>query len=361
MPFARGALMRIFAYSRGIPRVINLVCDRALMAAFSARAREVGPALVKAAIRNLEGERSRRRPARALTRQFTIAKLGRVAAVVAGLLLVGAAAAAAYRSGWNPSMLHLRAGGGAAAPAARPAPVSAAAATPKTTPAAALQQPGPAVLTAGNHDGLSDLVARVLPLWGVNEDLSERITRAWPRASDGALDVPAIAARYQLAATRLPETDLDELRAVNLPAILEMNGQPSARVKLLARLDGATATMISPDGGESRVPVDELDASWGHSAWVIWRNVDLLPVNPALDLTPIVVATLGLRLQKLGLLNPPIPTSNSDRFQAAVRRFQSSVGLEPDGIIGPRTTLALSRIVAGRFGPTLAGGAMSSR
>jgi len=71
-------------------------------------------------------------------------------------------------------------------------------------------------------------------------------------------------------------------------------------------------------------------------------------------LTPIVVATLALRLQKLGLLAPPMPTSNGERLQQAVRRFQASMGLTPDGIVGPRTTLALSRAVAGRFGPSLA-------
>jgi peptidoglycan hydrolase-like protein with peptidoglycan-binding domain len=94
---------------------------------------------------------------------------------------------------------------------------------------------------------------------------------------------------------------------------------------------------------------------------VIWRNVDMLPADPGKELTPIVVATLALRLQKLGLLDPPMPASNTERFQGAVRRFQSSIGLTPDGIVGPRTTLALSRVLAGRFGPTLAGGSVSSR
>ncbi len=117
------------------------------------------------------------------------------------------------------------------------------------------------------------------------------------------------------------------------------------------------ATLMSPAGEDSRVGVDDLDASWLRSAWLIWRNVDLLPANPNRDLTPIVVATLALRLQKLGLLNPPVPTGNTERFQEAVRRFQTSMGLVPDGIVGPRTTLALSRVVTGRFGPTLSAGA----
>jgi hypothetical protein len=142
---------------------------------------------------------------------------------------------------------------------------------------------------------------------------------------------------------------------VDLPAILELNERSGYRQYLLRRLDGPAAIVTSPAGEETRLTLDELDAVWTRSAWIIWRNVDLLPADPNEDLTSIVVATLALRLQKLGLLSPPVPTSNDERFQRAVRSFQISMGLTPDGIVGPRTTLALSRVIAGRFGPTLGG------
>ncbi len=340
VPFARGALMRIYNYSRGVPRVINLVCDRALMAAFGARAREVTPALVKAAIRNLEGERSRRRRVGASAlRHPALSKLGPVAAGVAAVLLVGAVTATAYRSGWSTAVLHFL---------SRPA-----ASTPVSRQVA---QPAPASPTAPlAEDGLKSLVAQVLALWGVNEGLSDQAVKAWPGAPDGTPDVPAIALRYDLSATWLPETTLEELRAMDLPAILELDEQSGRRPYLLRGLDGAGATLVSPSGVERRAAVADLDKSWTHSAWVMWRNVDFLPVDPNQDLTPIVVETLGLRLQKLGLLGPPIPRSNSERFQEAVRQFQVRMGLKPDGIVGPRTTLALSRVVAGRFGPSLGG------
>jgi general secretion pathway protein A len=367
MPFARGALMRIYAYSRGIPRVINLVCDRALTAAFSARAREVTSALVKAAVRNLEGESPRRRRGAGLAHRLTVGKLGRVAATVAGVLLVGAVATAGYRSVWNPGTLHFLPRSVSSAPPAQQSTVSPSAgalATSMSTPSdAPARAPGAsrAEPVASSRGGLKGLLASALTLWGVNEDLSDQAIAAWPLGSDGTPDVPAIAARYQLSATRLPETTLDELRAINLPAILEMNDGSATPVYLLSRLDGTLATLTLPSGEQRQVPVEELDGSWAHSSWVIWRNVDMLPVDPVHELTPIVVATLALRLQKLGLLDPPMPTGNTERFQGAVRRFQSSTGLTQDGIVGPRTTLALSRVVAGRFGPTLAGEIASSR
>ena len=347
LPFAHGALARIYNYSLGIPRVINLVCDRALTAAFGARAHEVTPALVKAAIRNLQGQRRGRRRAvpggarSALAWKVIPATLG-----IAGVLLV---VATAYRSGGGSAAVQLLTW----LPASSvPSAEQRAAPVPRST--AGENSPRQPALATTSPDGLKLLLARVFRLWGVNEDFSDRVVAAWPTAPDGTSDVVAIAAQYQLSATRLSATTLAELRAVDLPAILELNERSVPRPYLLRRLDGPKAIVTSPAGEETPVTLDELAASWTRSAWIIWRNVDLLPADPNGDLTPIVVATLALRLQKLGLLSPPVPTSNNERFQGAVRSFQGSMGLTPDGIVGPRTTLALSRVITGRFGPTLA-------
>src|SRR5215472_1311773 len=359
LPFARAALMRIHAYSRGIPRVINLVCDRSLTAAFSARAREVSPALVKAAIQNLDGARRGRSP------RAMLGKLGRVAVVVAGIVLVAAAAAAGYRSGWSPSMMSFLPRG-ASTPTAPtvsgPGPKVLAAAATSAMPAsaqAALPRAEPSAQSVG-RDELKPLIARLLSWWGVS-DLSDQALATWPSAADGTPDIPTIVSRYQLSATWLPETTLTELRAIGLPAMLEMTERSPARAYLLKQLDGVTATLVSSSGAEARKPIGEVDEGWTRSAWVIWRNVDQLPVDPGQELTPIVVTTLALRLQKLGLLGSPLPAANTDRLQQAVRRFQFMVGLTPDGIVGPRTTLALSRVVGGRFGPTLTGEKVASR
>src|SRR5262249_14341013 len=299
LPFARGALMRIYAYSRGTPRVINLVCDRALTAAFSARAREVSPGLVKAAIRNLEGERLKGRRATRRTRSSGLGAFGRVAAVVAGVLLLGAAAAAGYRSGWSPARLRFvpRSSVASETPRMSATRVDAGNGAPNIGPAIASQPERVSRGEPPSGDGLKPLLVRTLALWGVSEDLSNPGTAAWPARSDGTLDLPAIASRYQLTATELPETTFAELRAVSLPAILEMSDKSSVRFSLLRRLDGGTAILMDPSGIETRTTVEDLEGSWGHSAWVIWRNVDLLPVNPGQEMTPIVVTTLSLRLQ----------------------------------------------------------------
>src|SRR5437870_6830144 len=84
LPFTWAATARIHRYSGGVPRVINLVCDRALSTAFAGRQRNVDVDTVKAAIRSLEG-----RPplARQVGRIVVAAAVVAVAVAVAGITL----------------------------------------------------------------------------------------------------------------------------------------------------------------------------------------------------------------------------------------------------------------------------------
>src|SRR3989475_2330135 len=90
LPFTWAATARVHRYSRGVPRVINLVCDRALSTAFAGRKRNVEVDTVKTAIRSVEG-----RPLARWAR--------RVAAAVAVVAAVGATLGLqwTWRSGWS--------------------------------------------------------------------------------------------------------------------------------------------------------------------------------------------------------------------------------------------------------------------
>ena len=50
------ALWRIFRYSRGIPRLINALCDKCLLAGFVKRRERIDFRMVGRAIKELEGE-----------------------------------------------------------------------------------------------------------------------------------------------------------------------------------------------------------------------------------------------------------------------------------------------------------------
>src|SRR5262249_34275885 len=54
--FTRPALWRIHHYSGGIPRLVNAVCDKALLAGFVNHIEQLDYRVVGAAIRELEGD-----------------------------------------------------------------------------------------------------------------------------------------------------------------------------------------------------------------------------------------------------------------------------------------------------------------
>jgi type II secretory pathway predicted ATPase ExeA len=57
-PFPRKVLHQIYRYSKGIPRIVNTICDRALMAAFIDNKRTISPFHVKKALKSLLGEKA---------------------------------------------------------------------------------------------------------------------------------------------------------------------------------------------------------------------------------------------------------------------------------------------------------------
>jgi general secretion pathway protein A len=53
--FDAGAIREIFKYSKGIPRLINIVCDNALLTGYSQEQNRIGKAIIRDVIRDLEG------------------------------------------------------------------------------------------------------------------------------------------------------------------------------------------------------------------------------------------------------------------------------------------------------------------
>lgn len=53
--FDAGAIKAIYKYSKGIPRVINIVCDNALLTGFSLNQNRIGKSIIKEVTRDLEG------------------------------------------------------------------------------------------------------------------------------------------------------------------------------------------------------------------------------------------------------------------------------------------------------------------
>src|SRR5437870_4228970 len=198
LPFTWAATARVHRYSRGVPRVINLVCDRSLSTAFADRKRSVDVDTVKAAIRSLEG-----RPPLAR-------RVGRIAvAAVVVVAVVGTALGLGWT--WRPGWFVPRSSNSvlaAAVPSVAPTPAPVATPTPAPAPTpeprsapvtatvAAPAPSRPAISLPPSRRLLGELIA----LWTLQSPPPSAMA-GWPALADGYVDIVGVADRSQLAAT----------------------------------------------------------------------------------------------------------------------------------------------------------------
>jgi general secretion pathway protein A len=329
-PFTRVALRKIWAYSKGTPRLINLVCDRALAAGSTVSSAKIGSSLVARAIESLSGKP---RPFPFYARPSPAFAGLLVALIVGGIFFWkgGGAEWAGRLSLLSPPAPRVATQG--KEPAARPP-------KPEVNSAASVKATG--------GSGHEVVLRKLLSLWGIK---SMEGAAAWPATPDGSPDVRLIAARHGLEAVRLDNPPWSDIEAIGLPAVLEWEGE--ARLHLLLRVRNDLAFLLSPDGREERRAVEEMRQKRLRSIWLLWLNPDGWTALPNMEWTGRMVTLFAARLNALGYLDHPLPSSYDARFASAVRQFQHKAGLAADGVLGPRTAMALVRVAGGQVIPRL--------
>lgn len=307
--FTSGALRRIHRFSKGLPRLINLLCDRVLLAGFVLGRRDIDAGLVKRAIGELDLGHLK-------GKKWYQSWVFRAAAamIVAGALAFGL---------WR------------VAPALIPvAEESVSAADAPVVPPADEVAPGTIseetferrVSTLSRPLSRRGAAAVLLDLWDAHLDGTDALS-----PND---NLPTIARRGGLNAIELT-THFDQVRRLNLPVIMELfhTTREDTVYATLAELSGDTAVVFFAPGDSVRVPVSVLDRFWVRNVFVFWRDFE--PSAGA----PTSSAWVSASLRDLGYLSSE--PSARPALQAAVGRFQSSNFLVPDRILGPKTRMAL--------------------
>jgi general secretion pathway protein A len=338
--FTPAALGEIHRLSAGIPRVINVTCDRALLGAYTQETHKVTPSLVRQAAAEVYG------------RRFLPAWLGWLAAALG---LAGLAGIAVF--GWllwqrQIYPLHAAAKpGNAALPAATgqaplPARTVAAASGPTAAPTAPTA-PGPTAasintLLAANSANTGDAAAfrRLLALWGT--------------AMGDDKDPCGQAAKAGLSCLE-QRGSWAQVRALNRPAILTLTDDHGQRHRVvLSALDDRLATLNLGEHNE-RVPVDEISRDWFGEFTVVWKpktaRTRLLTVGMKGD----EVRWLRRSLNALqgAASDPEHGDVYDEELAIAVQNFQREHRLTVDGIAGVQTQLVLDTALADPGSPLL--------
>jgi general secretion pathway protein A len=369
VPFSRRAIRRVHALARGIPRRINLLCDRALLGAYAAGTREVSTAIVERAAREVFGAPvsaavATPRAARAGLPRWALAGAG----VVAGAALVAVA-------GWSLGMRPAQppaAAAKAASTATPAAPLRAASSAVAKPPAVAASAPVVAVAPAAApaSAAASAAVPAPAPVSGLQQFLlaqSANDTVAWQslaaawgaKLADGA-DACTTLPRDGLRCYRNRRAGLNLIRQIDRPVLLTLfpsEEGDNAVAAVLRSLDDEVATLES--GGRTlHVPVADLAQVWRGDMATLWRAPPGMPEKGEITESPAGTAWLDARLasKAAGGSGPSGRPVTPALRQSRIHRFQLAQGVTPDGRAGPLTLMLLNR-AAGVKEPRLRTGA----
>ena len=328
--FTAAALAEVFRLSRGIPRVINVTCDRALLGAYTQETGRVGAALVRRAAGEVYG------------RRFLPLWLGWLAAAAGLVLVVGV-----LLGGWQLWQRQIAPMHAAAKKPAQAAAQPAAPASAKPPPSMSLRaSAAPAVsinaMLAANSANTGDAAAfrRLLSLWGTAMADDKNPCGQAAKAGLSCLDQHGSWA---------------QVRALNRPAILTLTDDHGQRHRVvLSALDDQVATLNLGEH-DQRVPLDELSRDWFGEFTVVWKpkTANTRPLSLGMHGDEVRWLRRSLNALQGAASDPGHGDVYDEELAIAVQNFQREHRLNVDGIAGIQTQVVLDTALADPGSPLL--------
>jgi general secretion pathway protein A len=323
--FTPVSLREVHRLSGGVPRIINVICDRALLGAFTHEEHRVSGKLVREAATEVYG---RPMPAPWLRWAIVGAIAGAVLLIVAGL--------------W--SMLADR----------RPTPGDATAADAAPAVASQVAQAEPAAAPSPAPPSFDELLAR-----HGNDTTTEaalgKLFASWGATYDANGGRGCDQAARQGLECLFQKGSWAQLRTLNRPAILTLTDDIGRTHQvLLTRLGDEIATIDL--GGEARtVSIAGISRYWFGDFLLLWRP----PLAVAKALAPGMrgADVRWLRENLRAAQGLPAAPAGSDLYDEDLARlvqdFQRQHRLNIDGVAGVQTQIVLDTVVNATGSPTI--------
>jgi len=321
--FTGGALRELYRVSGGVPRLINIISDRALLGGYSEDRHRIPAGMVRRAAGEVFGRR-----------------------LLPAWLpwCIGAASVAVIAGGLWLTLPLLR----APAPTATTAATAPVVATPAAAQASAVPAPAPVPAT------LTDLLRAEAANTGMDGAWWRLFSQWKARYVAGSEDACTQALRQGLECLTQHGT-IAQLRGYNRPAILDLVESGAAHHVVLAGLENDEARLLLGDQLRT-LPLGQLLALWKGDYVLLWKPQELDTRALSLGMRGTAVRDLRGRLERWQGRTPDPGGNDSydESLQSMVREFQQKHGLGADGIAGVQTQMVLDAALAQPGTPVLA-------
>ncbi len=340
--FSAAAVRQIQRYSKGVPRLINIVCDRALLTAYVMNSRHITLAIVKKAIKELKMKR-RQGPRKFLAPAFALG-------IFAFFMLV---------------FLYVRSGHDSLG-ARQPIPGASAESAEKGDPSDSdmSQFPMPVekypIVKGPPVDGALDENLFVGPPGTRGEAVQEHtrkaalqtVLRLWDDSLSvsGKLDTLTDDATYFNLGARMNgyslyqvNDDFSLVQNLNLPAIAEfyMPGYEDPIYLVLKGMKGEKMVLDQGNGKTLVMSRIEGDQQWTGVAYVLWKNF-LGCVGPIPGSAPEEsILSLKMLLRDIGFDTVDINAVYDKETEKIVKTIQKKYGVKADGKVSDLTKIVI--------------------
>ena len=338
--FDKGARNAAFRLSNGVPRLINVICDRALLGAYSVNSRRVNGRLVRRAAAEVRGETAE---AGWLRPMFG-------AAAIAGVAVIALSLWSYVREDIETSPpIEAQAADVAAAlepresagqPGDAPAEPAAAQPADAVEPAPSLSEQ---LKLAGDLTDAPTALASLLSKWGLDYEGASQSACAQAAAA-------GLACLYQRGSW-------SGLVQMDRPAVLTLvDAAGESHAVLLSAVYGDSAE-LSIGGVSVEHPVSSIMQSWFGQYVLLWRPHGGEPVSLRPGSRGEIVSWLRRSLAEIA---PGYASSNPEsdvydtELEQIVRRFQRDNRLTVDGLAGQQTQIVVNSLLAVDGTPRLA-------
>ncbi len=344
--FTPGALRELHRLSGGIPRVINVSCDRALLGAYTREARTVSAALVRRAAGEVYG------------RRFLPPWTGWAGGALAAVTL-----AAVGLLGWKTWHRQPVDDGAAVARAAATPPATL---TATAVPAPPASRAAPAAATVPASGSTAAMAAAAARPVSINELLAantantgdgaafRRLLSLWGTALTDDRDPCGQAQKAGLACLE-QRGSWAQVRTLNRPAILTLTDDVGQKHRVvLSALDDKFATLMLSEHNQ-RVPLDELSRDWFGDFTIVWKPKTSRTRELTVGMRGDEVRWLRRSLAALrgASSDPERGDIYDEELAIAVQNFQREHRLNVDGIAGLQTQVVLDTALAEPGSPLL--------